>query len=258
QAESEACKYGFTGGIHTMQRQSPEGTKDRDIERLINTVHPVDLLPYTRKPFFLVVESECSQAYKGMPNLFSQSLLCLLSPTEYPTASSRGGLYTFFLHSPLLAFCGISQLSKIALPRWSELVELFSELEDLAFELLNTYVVDQGMRKFLSDDYLRQLMIRHVICCAMLQLHHDFTQPQHRPTSEPPFANEILEAPVLVRKVRDIVEFCSVEQFYRMEDRPASPVAEPAHAVDEVPADPADTGEAVAAPEPPAPDQSPR
>ncbi|KAI8321927.1 hypothetical protein GQ54DRAFT_244941, partial [Martensiomyces pterosporus] len=214
QEETEAANHGFTGGVSTTWRASTESGKDRSVGHLINTVHPADLLPYTRKPFFLVVESESSMAYKSMPNLFSQPLLCLLSPAEYPIVNSSGSLYTFFLHSPMLAFCAISQIRSMAADKWSDLEELFSELEDLAFELLNTYVTSPGVRKFFSDDFLRQLMIRHAICCVTLDLHFDFNQPQHMPSSSPDFASEITSSPVLIRKARDIAEFCSVEQFY--------------------------------------------
>ncbi|KAJ1966203.1 hypothetical protein GGI12_000225 [Dipsacomyces acuminosporus] len=227
QEAAEAAKHGFAGGVSTTWRASAESGKDRNVEQLINTVHPVDLLPYTRKPFFLVVESESSLAYKSMPNLFSQSLLCLLSPTEYPISNSnRGSLYTFFLHSPMLAFCAISSIRTMAADKWSELEELFNELEDLAFELLNTFVTSAGVRKFLSDDFLRQLMVRHVICCAVLDLHFDFSQPQHMPSSSPDFSSEITSSAVLIRKIRDIADFCAVDQLFRMQDPPRSPTAE--------------------------------
>ncbi|KAJ2756421.1 hypothetical protein IWQ56_006339, partial [Coemansia nantahalensis] len=66
-----AAQHGFTGGVSTARRPGPEAGQDRGIEQLVNTVHPADLVPFTRKPFFLVVESESSAAYRAMPNLFN-------------------------------------------------------------------------------------------------------------------------------------------------------------------------------------------
>ncbi|KAJ2064172.1 hypothetical protein GGI17_001217 [Coemansia sp. S146] len=221
-----AAAHGYIGGIATARRSSGEAAKDRSAEQLINSVHPADLVPYTRKPFFLVVESESSWAYKDMPNLFNQPLLCLLSPIEYPITSSSGSIYTFFLHSPIVAFCVVSQIKSMAAEQWSELETLFIEFEDLALELLNTYVSSQ-VRKFLGDDFLRQIVIRHVLCCVLLDLHLEFVRPEHMPQSSPERFQDVVTAPVLLRKARDIIELCSVEDRYRMSDRSPTPPAKP-------------------------------
>ncbi|KAJ2417945.1 hypothetical protein GGF41_005247, partial [Coemansia sp. RSA 2531] len=191
-----AAAHGYIGGIATARRSSGEAAKDRSAEQLINSVHPADLVPYTRKPFFLVVESESSWAYKDMPNLFNQPLLCLLSPTEYPITSSSGSIYTFFLHSPIVAFCVVSQITSMAAEQWSELETLFIEFEDLALELLNTYASSQ-VRKFMGDDFLRQIVIRHVLCCVLLDLHLEFVRPEHLPQSSPERFKDVVTAPVL-------------------------------------------------------------
>ncbi|KAJ2813972.1 hypothetical protein H4S07_000266 [Coemansia furcata] len=221
---NSAAAHGYIGGIATARRSSGEAAKDRSAEQLINTAHPADLVPYTRKPFFLVVESESSSAYKDMPNLFNQPLLCLLSPTQYPITSNSGSIYTFFLHSPIVAFCVVSQITSMAAEQWSELETLFIEFEDLTFELLNTYVAASSqVRKFLGDDFLRQIIIRHILCCVLLDLHLEFVRPEHMPQSSPERFKDVVTAPVLLRKARDIIELCSVEDRYRMSDRSPTP-----------------------------------
>ncbi|KAJ2908849.1 hypothetical protein GGI21_002475, partial [Coemansia aciculifera] len=220
---AEATAHGFIGGVATARRSSGEAAKDRSAEQLVNTVHPADLVPYTRKPFFLVVESESSSAYKDMPNLFNQPLLCLLSPTQYPIASSSGSIYTFFLHSPIVAFCVISQITSMAAEQWAEAETLFNEFEDLILELLYTYVASGQVRKFLGDDFLRQIVVRHVLCCVVLSLHSEFVKPEHLPQSSPERFANVVDAPVLLRKARDIIELCSAEGRYRMSDRPPTP-----------------------------------
>ncbi|KAJ2642706.1 hypothetical protein GGF44_001520 [Coemansia sp. RSA 1694] len=222
---AEATAHGFIGGVATSRRSSGEAAKDRSVEQLVNTVHPADLVPYTRKPFFLIVESESSSAYKDMPNLFNQPLLCLLSPTQYPIASSSGSIYTFFLHSPIVAFCVVSQITSMAAEQWAEVETLFNEFEDLALELLYTYVAAGQVRKFLGDDFLRQIIIRHVLCCVVLNLHLEFVKPEHMPQSSPERFADVVDAPVLLRKARDIIELCSVEGRYRMSDHSPTPPA---------------------------------
>ncbi|KAJ1664871.1 hypothetical protein IW140_003942 [Coemansia sp. RSA 1813] len=217
-ASGTTATHGYIGGISTSRRNASDAGKDRSIEQLVNTVHPADLVPYTRKPFFLIVESESAAEYKNMPNLFNQPLLCLLSPTAYPNVCSYGNIYTFFLYSPIVAFSVISQISKIGAQRWTKLESLFSELEDVSFELINTYVEDQNTRRFLSDDFLRQIMCRHVLCCAILKLHLEYSRPEHQPQSAPESFADVISAPALLRKVRDVVEFCSVEEFYKMDE----------------------------------------
>ncbi|KAJ2741566.1 hypothetical protein GGI20_005102 [Coemansia sp. BCRC 34301] len=252
-AGAEATAHGFTGGIATARRISGEASKDRSVEQLVNAVHPADLVPYTRKPFFLVVESESSSAYKDMPNLFNQPLLCLLSPTQYPIISSSGSIYTFFLHSPIVAFCVVSQITSMAAEQWAEAETMFNEFEDLALELLYTYVVAGQVRKFLGDDFLRQIMIRHVLCCVVLGLHLEFVKPEHMPQSSPERFADVVDAPVLRRKARDIIELCSVGDRYRMSDRlPTPPRAmSPPPVAQEQQAAPA-----VASPQPPAAEES--
>ncbi|KAJ2494304.1 hypothetical protein GGI11_008907 [Coemansia sp. RSA 2049] len=159
-----------------------------------------------------------------MPNLFNQPLLCLLSPTAYPTTtnSSGGSIYTFFLYSPVVAFSVVSQIAKLSADKWLRLEAMFAELEDLSFDLIVAHVTDPNTRRFLSDDFLRQIVCRHVVCCAVLALHRDFSRPENRPQSAPESLADVVSAPALLRKVRDMVEFCSAEELYQMEDEAPS------------------------------------
>ncbi|KAJ1725971.1 hypothetical protein LPJ61_005512 [Coemansia biformis] len=214
-----AAQYGFTGGVSTSRRAAAESGQDRGTEQLVNTVHPADLVPFTRKPFFLIVESNSSTAYRGMANLFNQPLLCLLSPTEYPVAASAGSIYTFFLHSPAVAFCVLSQITSMAAARWGELERRMAAAEDLALELAAA-AMPASVRRFLGDDFLRQIIARHVLCCAVLRLHLDFNRPEHWPQASPECFAEALAAPPLASRVRDAIGLCEVDQFYRMADAP--------------------------------------
>ncbi|KAJ1809980.1 hypothetical protein LPJ75_004289, partial [Coemansia sp. RSA 2598] len=209
---STETAHGFIGGISTSRRNLGD-SKDRKIEQLVHTLHPADLLPYTRKPFFLIVESSSSGAYKNIPNLFNQPLLCLLSPSSYPITSNSGSIYTFFLHSPVTAFCIVSRINAVSKAKWAELQALFDQFEDRVFELLAQHVVDPNVRKFLFDDFLGQVVVRHVVCCIMLQLHVEFSHPEHMPQAAPDRFRKVIESEELVRKARYIVSFCAVDEL---------------------------------------------
>ena len=55
-------------------------------------VHPGDLQPFTRRPLFLVIDSDNSSAFRFMTQQFDQPLVVLMSPQEVPTAF-RGKTY---------------------------------------------------------------------------------------------------------------------------------------------------------------------
>ncbi|KAJ2312837.1 hypothetical protein IWW52_004745 [Coemansia sp. RSA 2704] len=227
-AAAAAAQYGFIGGISTARRTTGEASQDRSTEQLINTVHPADLVPFTRKPLFLIVESESSLAYKDMPNLFGQPQLSLLSPTQYPVATGSGSMYTFFLHSPAVAFCVLAQIGTMPAAKWAGVERMFGDLEDAAWELLAALPAT-GAGRFLSDDFLRQIVVRHVLCCVVLGLHVEFTRPEHLPQASPELFAGLAQAPALVRGVRDIAEFCAAAECFRMAEpsRPPSPVQTP-------------------------------
>ncbi|KAJ2726441.1 hypothetical protein GGI07_000579 [Coemansia sp. Benny D115] len=226
----ESGLHGFIGGVATSRRSVGE-TKDRAVENLVHTVHPADLLPYTRKPFFLIVESESSGAYRNMPNLFNQPLLCLLSPTQYPaTNAASGSMYTFFLHSPIVAFTVVSQLTLVSTSKWTALQTMFDELETYVADLLWDLIDDPHVRRFLGDEFLRQIMVRHVLCCVVLGMHVDYESEARQPSAQPDRFKHIVETQELVDRVQGVVRFCKVEEFYRMGssvDSSEEPAVEP-------------------------------
>lgn len=47
-------------------------------------MYPGDLYPFTRKPFFVIVDSDNSFAFQHIPQYFNQPLVILMSPQELP------------------------------------------------------------------------------------------------------------------------------------------------------------------------------
>lgn len=75
-------------------------------------LHPGDLYPFTRRPLFLVVDSDNSFVFQHIPRYFGQPLVTLMSPQDIPDLGGSGqhgqhsgSLFTLFLHSPLQALC---------------------------------------------------------------------------------------------------------------------------------------------------------
>ncbi|KAJ2842691.1 hypothetical protein IWW36_005818 [Coemansia brasiliensis] len=221
--KSIATQSGFIGGVSTMRRAASEAKQDRGTEQLIHTLHPADLVPFTRKALFLIVESECSMAYRNIPNLFNQPLLCLLSPTAYPIQTNTGNIYTFFLHSPIVAFCVIAQITTMSASKWIQLQRMFDDFEYAVWEILLAQINDTGVRKFMSDDFLRQIIIRHVLCSVVLGSHVEFTRAEHLPQSSPEHFQDVVKLPSLMLKARDIVEFCAVTETFRVNESTSEP-----------------------------------
>jgi hypothetical protein len=108
-------------------------------------LYPGDLYPFTRRPLFLVVESDNSFVFAHIPKYFGQPLVVLMSPQDVPQGfqglSERmkdvfiitnenilslfvtdlhhhGSLFTLFLHSPLTAICYICNVGDVAIHHW--------------------------------------------------------------------------------------------------------------------------------------------
>jgi len=124
---------------------------------VFRSLYPGDLVGFTRKPLFLIVDSHNSTVFHQLPRLFGQPLVVLMSPQDTPAAfqgntkkNSRGpqksrvnnwfftlknnisstvfntfsdaqhngSLFTLFLHSPLTAFCYICNVLDIPIHHW--------------------------------------------------------------------------------------------------------------------------------------------
>ncbi|KAH9621807.1 hypothetical protein KSS87_021133 [Heliosperma pusillum] len=90
-----------------------------------NFIYPSDLLPFTRKPLFMIIDSESSASFKAslcLSEFHIDIILCgtekgepaamLLSPRSSPPAATgewswptHGSLFTNFLTAPIQAFC---------------------------------------------------------------------------------------------------------------------------------------------------------
>ncbi|KAF9974234.1 hypothetical protein BGZ73_002420 [Actinomortierella ambigua] len=206
-APETAGVKGYQGGILTNSRKATDNT-DPEQQSISHTLHPGDLLPFTRKPMFLIVDSNNSTAFADMPRVFNHPFMSLLSPTEYPptvaTSSQIGGLFTLFLHAPLLAFSHICGIEQISPDTWEQCSGLILQAEAKIAELMAAATLDKSLRRFLQDDFLRQFMIRFALCHNILHAHEAFNEPKYLPMSNPALPNSVLVSPEVLAKIRSL------------------------------------------------------
>nr|CAD1826323.1 unnamed protein product [Ananas comosus var. bracteatus] len=76
----------------------------------LNNLYPEDLIPFTRSPLFLIIDSDNSQAFKAIHGAEKgETAALLLSPgrtiTSTADCANNGSQFTYFLTAPLQAFC---------------------------------------------------------------------------------------------------------------------------------------------------------
>lgn len=125
------------GGVLTSSKRDGEHKKQKEAHCL----YPGDLYPFTRRPLFVIVDSDNSFVFQHIPRYFGQPLVTLMSPQDTPPAflgncyiktfilnmstnvlcadqQHNGSLFTLFLHSPLTAFCYCCNLTSIPFHHW--------------------------------------------------------------------------------------------------------------------------------------------
>lgn len=145
-------------------------------------LYPGDLYPYTRRPLFIIVDSDNSFVFQHIPRYFGQPLVILMSPQDTPQSfqsSSKniitfismlliyisnnildlqhhGSLFTLFLHSPLTALCYICNVGDVAIHHWERCQSYIDRFVTEASRLVTRCRMDeieQGIG-FIGNNYL--------------------------------------------------------------------------------------------------------
>lgn len=110
------------GGVSTCSKRDPEHGKRPAGGKEPHCLYPGDLYPFTRKPLFVVVDSDNSFVFQQIPRYFGQPLMVLMSPQDVPPylrdLRHGGSLFTLFLHAPLAAFCLICNVGSLPVQHW--------------------------------------------------------------------------------------------------------------------------------------------
>lgn len=225
-------QQGYTGGIATLSNpRKAEKAENTEQAAIVHCLHPSDLIPFTRKPMFIIVDSNNSTAFKNIPRIFNYPLVSLMSPTEYPgtinDATHIGGLFTLFLHSPIKAISFISEISEMGSDKWSECQIKIKEIEEIITELLNSQAasgaIDKAYKKFLQDDFLQQILARYVLCSNILQFNNQFKEPTHYPTCNPPLPQTLVFDPQIKSKIMELINLMEVTDKYSFDDPQIAP-----------------------------------
>ena len=145
-------------------------------------LYSIDLLPYTRKPLLLMLDCPSNRQFK-LPNLYQMPLLVLLSPSILPDKfqdySKCGNLYTLFIYSPVLGFLHISDCLDISTELHEKVKNKMDELKQYITLTVTSYTSDSeeisnNILAFLSDDYLRNLIVNHLTAIHIMSVHSAF------------------------------------------------------------------------------------
>ena len=157
--ENLGNKLSAHGGVALNSRRSPEKQQTG-----INAdcLYPEDLLVYTRKHLFLIVDSDNSAAFEvcsflsvlvrsradllqNIPSVFGKQTVCLMSPRKRPVLDSEseegsrsGNLFTLFLCDPLPAFCYVMNKCELSKDTYKRACEKTEEFLAEILQLLQT------------------------------------------------------------------------------------------------------------------------
>ncbi|XP_070581867.1 protein SCAI-like [Ptychodera flava] len=210
------------GGVVTNNRREPgeQVTKKSHLLKEMHCLHPGDLYPYTRKPLFLVVDSNNSTVFKNIPNLFGQPVVCLMSPTTLPKnvqdQNTKGNLFTLFLYSPLTAFCHVSDIADIPIALWEKCEKhVKMVMQEVAQLITKSRTLDHTYMQFYGDEFLRLLMLRFVFCHATLRYHRGFKDESYYPHSHPDMKScDILENSSLHKWILELASMLDVRALF--------------------------------------------
>lgn len=127
-------------------------------------------------------------------------------------------MYTLFLHSPLSAFCYVTNIVDVPIHLWDKCLAFIDRFMTEASRLLNrSRGVDSTFLPFMGDDHLRLLLCRHVFVSVVLRVHRSFRigSDRYLPSSNPSLPElEILENPTLQRYTLDLAGQLDVRQHF--------------------------------------------
>lgn len=174
-----------------------------------NFLYPSDILPFTRRPLFIIVDSDNSCVFESLSgNERGEPAVMLLSPSLQPDEkgmgvpasvsypNSCGNMFTFFLTAPFLAFCRVVGISISTLQKGQlEHTEKFLStlLADLGNILAASTSINYAWARVLHDPFLRQLVLRFILCRGVFALHSRFRdKPEFLPRCCPALPEEVL------------------------------------------------------------------
>uniref|UniRef100_A0A0E0M2A1 Uncharacterized protein n=1 Tax=Oryza punctata TaxID=4537 RepID=A0A0E0M2A1_ORYPU len=172
-----------------------------------NNLYPDDLIPFTRYPLFLVIDSENSHAFKAEKGEPAALLLSPRIASAMPgvESTSNGSQFTYFLTAPMQAFCQLAGItSDIDSDTYANAESIiFSALEQYEGILCTSVGLNNVWGQILPDPFLRRLIVRFIFCRAVIFYSHPEENGEHIPTCLPSLPEsvapnaEAIMAPIL-------------------------------------------------------------
>ncbi|KAL9463962.1 hypothetical protein AB3S75_001711 [Citrus x aurantiifolia] len=203
----------------------PRGNWDR------NNLYPGDILPFTRRPLFLIVDSNISHAFKVIHGAEKgETAALLLSPLrpafKDPSSADTtqyGSQFTFFLTAPLQAFCQMVGISSsdanvdIYNDAESILSTSFSEWEVL---LCTSTSLDLVWAQVLSDPFLRRVILRFILCrCVLFHFFPPEASEEYLPVCLPQLPSCFSPKSDVVQScVRRLANHLGVADYFHLSD----------------------------------------
>ncbi|XVF17304.1 hypothetical protein REPUB_Repub10bG0108400 [Reevesia pubescens] len=196
-----------------------------------SNLYPGDIIPFTRRPLFLIIDSDNSHAFKVLHGAErGEKVALLLSPLRpmFRTPSSsditqNGSQFTFFLTAPLQAFCQMVGFSlsdsdmEVRNSAEKILSTAFSKWEVI---LCKSPSLDLVWAQVLSDPFLRRLIVRFIFCRAVLSA---FCPPegsdQYLPLCLPQLPNSLsAKSDVVQSSVSQLADHLKVADCFHFDD----------------------------------------
>ncbi|CAL2266984.1 unnamed protein product [Prunus armeniaca] len=197
----------------------------------LSNLYPGDIIPFTRRPLFLIIDSDNSHAFKVLHGaergetaaLFLSPLRPAFKNPADADLMQNGSQFTFFLTAPLSAFCHLVGFSssdteaEVYNNAESILSATFSEWEVI---LCTSTSLDLVWAQVISDPFLRRLILRFIFCRAVLSF---FCPPedseQYLPICLPLLPISVSpDSEVVQSAVHRLAKHLSVSDFFHFVD----------------------------------------
>lgn len=219
------------GGVAMSHKKAGNEEAARRLRTNLKDVHclyPEDLVPFSRKPLMVIVDSSNSHAFKYFPSLFGQPLICLMSPVTVPTTmqeqSRKGSLFSLFLFNPLVAFCYVCSIADLRSDLWDSCQRQVRRIMNDSLRVFYDWsrYVDVVFIQLLDDEFLRLMILRYIFCFYTMHLHRAFKGSDYYPKSFPKLpAAEILLNGSVEKQVLELASMLDVRSlFYEIGEGP--------------------------------------
>ncbi|CAG9558205.1 unnamed protein product [Danaus chrysippus] len=221
QQSKHAENYAYDlGGLITTSK-SDVYNEDRDVmlkHRDPQILYPGDLQPYTRKPLFVIVDSDNSFAFQHIPRAFGQPMVVLMSPISLPSSlsdrSEQGNLFTLFLHNPIAGLCNACDVFTITVDIWDHCVRLRDIFMRDVTRLITRIRLDPMHYAFIGDEFLRLIFLRYIFCECTLRMHRAFRSRNNLPRALPPVPDDLFEHKDLISIILEMADCIGVRSHF--------------------------------------------